>query len=350
MSYEQHPPFAVQVEATEGCNLSCTFCAMNSIRESNGGPYYYMETATAEFIASEMAKHGWTSRIEFAMHGEPSMNENLHELVAAFRKHLPNNQIMVTSNGGGFLGKLHRIPQLFEAGANILALDNYDSVTIVPRLIKQLTEERVKEWGATLRFYPEDPEGNPHRRLKKGARLITILEDLLTADVGTHSILTNQAGQAFAFNDEQSTARCAKPFRELSIRYDGNVSICCNDFRGVFKVGNVLELGLHDLWQHPRFQAARKKLYHGQRDFGVCKGCNARSYRVGLLPDQRGKMTLPMADAADEQHLKDAMAGLPYGTIQVKRAWDDLKWIKDNDGSIQVHELAKVDQQKVEGK
>ena len=30
--YQQQPPYTVQIELTEGCNLRCPFCGLNGIR------------------------------------------------------------------------------------------------------------------------------------------------------------------------------------------------------------------------------------------------------------------------------------------------------------------------------
>ena len=67
--------------------------------------------------------------------------------------------------------------------------------------------------------------------------------------------------------------------------------------------------------------AARVKLYHGQRDFGPCNGCDARSYRTGLLPDKFGKVSLPLPTKEVEEDLKAALSAGPY-TQPVKRPWE----------------------------
>lgn len=115
MIYKQDPPFCIDLEVTEGCNLRCDFCGIQAIRESTGD-YRFMTVYKAEAIAKSIAKAGWTSRIEMSGHGEPSMNQHLEEIIGVFRKHLPKNQILVTSNGGGFLGKVERVEKLFKAG------------------------------------------------------------------------------------------------------------------------------------------------------------------------------------------------------------------------------------------
>jgi radical SAM protein with 4Fe4S-binding SPASM domain len=318
MSYEQESPNAIQVEMTEGCNLYCNFCGLQGIREKGKHDFKFLTVGLAGEIADRIAKAGWTSRIEFAMHGEPTMNPNCAAIIATFRYALPKQSIMVTSNGGGLLkGDLTlNVDTLFKAGLNVLLLDNYEYVNIVPKIKAQYTGEHM------IYEYPSNAEANPHHRRKPDEHDIVVVQDISKADAGTHSVLNNHSGAAFPPNDKGVGKRCAKPFRELSIRWDGNVALCCNEWRGVYKIGRVQDYAtITELWNHERFYAARQKLVIGERDFGECKGCDAMSYRVGLLPDKYGKETMPLPDATTQRILDEACAGAPL-TQPVLRPWE----------------------------
>ena len=151
--------------------------------------------------------------------------------------------------------------------------------------------------------------------------MVSFIQDISLADKGTHSLLNNHAGSGSPPNQNKQGKRCAKPFRELSVRWDGNVAICCNDWRGLYKCGNVVKDGLNAVWQSKAMGAARVKLYQGQRDFGPCNGCDAHSYRVGLLPDKYGKDSLPLPDSTTLADIDDALRGDPY-TQPVLRPWE----------------------------
>jgi len=321
--YVQAPPYCIQVEPTEGCNLACTFCGIHGIRPHGTrayATYRFLTVELAHTIAQLIAESGWTPRIEFAMHGEPTLNPALPDIVAVFRGWLPRHQLMLTTNGVALLqpGFGPRATELFEAGLTILALDNYASLKdIVARQARQYTRVPVYE-------YPQDRRGNPHRRVRPGERFVSILQDISLTSTGTHSQgqLGNHAGAAAPKDFSAMGRRCAKPFRELAIRWDGAVAICCNDWRGDWKVGRVQEaVSLERLWQSPPFQAARRRLYHGLRDRGPCHGCNHVSFRPGLLPDPRGRLTLPLPLPEDEAIITAALAGAPY-TAAVRRPWE----------------------------
>lgn len=321
-NYQQEPPFAVQIEMTEGCNFRCTFCGLNGIRGAKPD-YKFMTVETAAVIANEIARCGWHARIEFAMHGEPSFNPKRNDIIKAFREALPKNQLMMTSNGSGFVkNSCQQITDIMAAGLNVLALDDYEGANMVPRIRDSINHASVKQAPFLTFDYPEDGlEYSPHRRWPVSTHRVIYIKDISKADDGTHATLNNHCGAAAPPNNSAQGKRCAKPFRELSIRWDGSIAICCNDWRGEFKVGNALKTPLDALWNHERFQAARRFLYAGQRTFKPCEGCDALSYKVGLLPDHRGKVQLPAPSAADRKIVAAAVRGATLTQI-VLRPWE----------------------------
>lgn len=322
MAYKQEPPYAVQVELTEGCNLRCGFCALNGIRGKENN-FKFADRAMIKSLFKQMSKLGWNPRVEFAMHGEPTMHPEYHELIKTARQAAPRLQLMMTSNGGGLLkapGARENIMALFDAGLNVLALDDYEGIRICEKVRSKLADEPID--GVKIYEYPTDKDGNPHARRSLASKSIILIQDISQATKGTHSNLTNQGGTAAPPDKSMHGKRCAKPFRELSVRWDGNVAICCDDWRGVYKCGNVVTDGLEEVWNGAPFRAARRFLYQGDRaGLNPCKGCNVRSYRTGLLPDKYGKVSLKAPTSADQETARSAMSGDPY-TAPVLRAWE----------------------------
>ena len=114
---------------------------------------------------------------------------------------------------------------------------------------------------------------------------------------------------------------CVKPFREFSIRWDGSIAVCCNDWRGEYKIGNIHDTPIEELWQSDPMQAARRFLYNGKRDIDPCRNCDWSGFRLGLLPDPLGKHSLPMPTETDYKIAEDAMAGAPFTPV-VARPWE----------------------------
>lgn len=330
----QPPPFSIQVELTEGCNLRCSFCGLNGIRGKENN-YKFATTDTILNIARQIRDLKWNSRVEFAMHGEPSVHPLMIALLRDFRRIVGSRiHMMMTSNGAGFVKAPNITIDAALESLNVLALDWYENVQLVPKIMDTYQGEY------TIRHYPADQSANPHRRRKPGEHDFVVIQDIAKAEKGTHASLNNHAGSGGPPNDNAKGKRCAKPFRELSVRWDGSISICCNSWLGIFKCGNVNEMTMEQIWHGPEMRAARRKLYHGQRDFGDCKGCDALSYRPGLLPDQRGKLSLPLPTKADESVIAKACSGVSY-TKPVLRPWD-----QDEPTSLRVITLNEWENQK----
>ena len=317
--FVQDPPFTLKVELTQGCNLRCDFCAIAGIQEKQGRDYHFMTLETAERVASEVKRVGWNVRVEFTMHGEPSMNPNRNAIITTFRKHLPRTQLMMTSNGGGLLGGkegiVGNLHALFEAGLNVYAFDAYEAVNIHVK-VEEAFQQYIKT-GGPLPFgyarYPEDRAFTPYQRFPKGTRIFIRLHDISKPQAGTHNHLSNHAGVIKPKNDTMDGRRCARPFRELPIRHDGRVAICCDDWRGKFKIGDVTKTPIDEVWQAPVLQSARRYLYRGMRSaLEPCRGCDSRSHRVGLLPDHMGHVELNEPNAYDVKNVAKAAAGATY--------------------------------------
>lgn len=318
----QEPPFSVQLEPVEGCNLRCGFCGIRGIRErgtlgQQSGPFEYMGVDTAAAVGRQCAEAGWNPRLELAMHGEPTLHPELAELVRVLHHYLPRSPILVLTNGlpwaeaGTFEAEVTR---LFAAGCSTVAVDDYRPHRARDAWID--TEVR----GVVKHRYPEGgPDGNPHRRT--GTKRLVLVHDLADAADGTHSTIGNHAGAGAPPRPEPMDARCARPFREVAVRWDGNVAICCNDWRGTFKVGNVHQVPLPELWQHPALEAARRMLYAGRRDFAPCTGCDHTTTRNGLLPDKKGKATMPEPEPGDAALLAGVTDGPTYTPVVLRR-WE----------------------------
>lgn len=321
---DQEPPNAVQIELAEGCNLRCVVCGLNGIRGKDND-YKFMTADTLHSLMTQIVASKWNPRIEFAMHGEPSMHPDYVGMIAIVRDVFPKAHIMMTSNGGGFLrkpGPLANVVDAFSAGLNVLAFDDYVNAKLVPK-IREAVKDKIYEMGVSVYEYPSQADGNPHQR--KPGKMLTFIEDLINATKGTHSHVNNHGGAGAPPNDHGEGKRCAKPFRELAVRWDGSVAGCCNMWRGVYQCGNVVTDGLDKVWNGKPMGALRTALYHGRRDLvSECSGCDAISHRVGLLPDKFGKESLPTPDQSVKRDIAEAQKRGPL-TAPVLRPWETAK-------------------------
>jgi radical SAM protein with 4Fe4S-binding SPASM domain len=306
------------VELTEGCSLFCDFCGLQGIRERPMQNLKFMSLPTARVLAAHMKLEKWNSRIEFAMHGEPTLNPHFFQIIRIFRDALPKASIMVCSNGSFAkepIAPVNFVRECSKHGVNILAVDAYEySKGFWGKVVASLEEAEYP-----FAWYPDNRDASPHIRSDPIMFRVVMVRDISNETTGTHASLNTHCGAAFPPKTIQEP--CGKPFRELSIRWDGSIAICCNDWRGEYVIGNINDQTLSNLWQHDHFLAARRHLLRGLRTFAPCNKCDARTYRPGLLPDQKGKETMNEPGPGDRVVIEDALADGPL-TEAVKRIWE----------------------------
>ena len=328
-AHVQDPPFAVQVEATEGCNLRCGFCGIRGITSKGpdggslppDGSNHYLTVDLASEFARQIRAADWNPRVEFAMHGEPTLNPKLPEIVAAMRSWLPRQTFMLTTNGIPLLDDWEaNLRILFSSGFDTIAVDNYR-----PYRCEEAFDS-VELPAVHKMRYPEDGRAaSPHARAPRGVRRLLLIKDLVEAAEGNHSQIFNHAGCA-APRDPNASGRCAKPFRELSMRWDGSFAICCDDWRGELPIG-TLDNGIERVWQSDLVNAVRTMLYDGQRVAGPCEGCTHKSTRVGLLPNRMGRGHLEPPTDADLDLIRSS-SGRRTGawlSTPVRRRWEPVE-------------------------
>lgn len=313
---KQHPPFSVTVEPTEGCNLGCEFCGLRGMREKGTTPFFFMSVETAERIASQMALAGWKSKVIFANHGEPTLNKNLFEIIAVFRKHLPKAVLHMFTNGCN-INRAKDVEEyldnLYKAGLNNIILDCYEEDgdwNFVNDIDLEKYNVVVYENGVPLFSTNLKPR-------------ILVVPPIQNSNTSTRR-LSNHAGAAFPLDKSFNNKRCSFPFRDMVVRHDGNVNLCCDDFRGEYPIANIHDMDIEDIWQHERFQAARIMIYNRDRGFRPCDGCTNLSVRVGLLPDPQGQEEMPpITDEVREFAQSVSRNNKPLSKIIIKRPWEE---------------------------
>lgn len=284
--YVQHPPYSIEIEPTEGCNLGCSFCGLRGMRKKGTTPWYFMTLVKAEETARKIAEAGWKSTIYFCGHGEPTLNKNLLEIIRIFRKHLPNNVFSLVTNGYGFKHGIFEIKSFFDEleklHFNDVIFDVYSDNgdwTAIDEITDRYDIKIIGRDGEKYNYYGKNMRVSIYPlEVDKNGRLFRIMD--------------NHCGAASPedYSERRVNKRCQKPFRLLFIRWDGQVCLCCDDFRGQYKIGNVSDFDtITELWNSPAFQAARIMLFIGKREFKPCYGCSYSPVRAGLLPDPSAK-------------------------------------------------------------
>ena len=85
--------------------------------------------------------------------------------------------------------------------------------------------------------------------------------------------LPNYAGNIPQTFSKENLGFCNYPFRKLTIAYNGDVLLCCDDFMYKTSFGNVMTDNLIDCWNNPELNTIRLSLLDNKR-IGLCERCN----------------------------------------------------------------------------
>lgn len=329
--YEQYPPLLIEIEPTEGCNLGCSFCGLRGIRKKGTTPFKFMSVENANEIALKIKKEKWNSKIMFAGHGEPTLNTNLLEIIKIFRKELPINDLSIITNGAGFRNGNFEIKnfckELYGIRFNDLVFDIYSNNGDWNEVLKVKNDYKVIMFGEEKKGDECFSNKMPYNKTSKNHfRIILYPLELSSDKSNVYRKMQNHCGAAAPLDYSKENVTCTKIFRELFIRWDGNVAICCDDFRGQYHIGNILgEFSAKEIWNHERFQAARIRLFNKDRKFLPCHGCNCPPNKAGFIPDITGgkdKRFMPTKISQDVISItKDAYLKNGLTTI-IKRKWE----------------------------
>jgi uncharacterized radical SAM superfamily protein len=313
-----YKPNVVQIEFVQGCNRRCSFCGTRGL------------SSELQFIDEEVLKKecklieasGYKPRILLSGHGENTLHPDFYHLVVVMRRLMPNAWIQIMTNGQSIRHNIKNLQKMFIAGINDVTIDEYsDSRFDMDEFIPELEELRVNQnirvehaiMGPGVPLYM--PKNSAFRRL-------LLVPPIDLDEITMSRVLTNHCGAGAPPNTKKAGITCTKVFRELSFRWDGNVALCCQDFRGQYKVANVMDEGIEtfdDLWRHPRLEAARRVLFHDKRTFFPCKICDTPALRPGLLPDQRGKQ---MMEQPTEKDYLIVNKRYPALSVMRRRPWE----------------------------
>lgn len=238
----------IEIETINRCNGSCSFCPVNckvDPREKK-----VMEKDLFEKIVEELAGMDYAGRFTTFSNNEPLLDERIIDFNHYARKRLPKARMHLFTNGT--LLTLDKFKALTEV-LDELIIDNYQQEL---KLIKPCREirEYVKE----------------HPKLAKKVTIVLRKP---------REILTSRGGTAPNRSEvgDYGKDRCVLPFKQLIVRPDGKISLCCNDAVGTYTLGDLTKESIQDIWYGQKLQTVRNCLYEGRENWGKCRYCDAFS-------------------------------------------------------------------------
>ena len=293
-------PKSVKVELTARCNYRCGFCALR-MRDCQPGADEDMPLEDFKRISREMREAGVVELGLFYL-GESFMNTEL--LIAACeyaKQELEYPYVFLTTNGSRATRRSLR--RLMQAGLDSLKFSvNAHSpeqfveiMGVKERLYEKALDaiqdaaEIKEELGASTNIYASSImyDGEQQEKMEE------LVETRVRPYVQEHYWLPLYSMGAVATQREEELGYkptagnqgrvgglvkplpCWSAFSEGHVRSDLEVSVCCFDADGRFRVGNLKDHSWMEIWHNEQFQELRRAHLAKNLKGTVCEDCIA---------------------------------------------------------------------------
>lgn len=238
----------IEIETYNRCNGGCGFCPVSTKNESR--PECKMDEKVFKKIIDELGALNYSGRLALFSNNEPFLDDRILYFHEYAREQVPNARMHLFTNGtlltmDKFIDVMKYLDELI--------IDNYNQdLNLIPNC------KRIKE------YCEEHPE-----MFKRVTIVLRKPQEVLTSRGGDAPNSVEKISYA--------NAKCILPFRQMIIRPDGKVSLCCNDPLGKNTLGDTSKESLVDIWNNDRFKMVRKCLADGRGNWKHCEYCDTVS-------------------------------------------------------------------------
>lgn len=262
-------PSTIGIETSSLCNRACVFCPNATHKRDDE----FMPEEMFIKILNDLAAVGWAKNLHLYRYNEPMRDKRLLDLIALATATLPGVCVMLNTNGDYFRSK-DDIMRFFDKGGRHLQINiyssDYDSEKAEEAATKRFNV--IQGWVNELSETVGIMQGRSLYNYSKERRCNVVWKGELEGFKGTMK-LTNRGG-ILGTIPEPLRKGCTRPFRNMNINWQGDVLLCCQDYHGVVKFGNVMDKSVSELWNSYALNVYRVKLLGKDRRIPVCDQCD----------------------------------------------------------------------------
>ena len=235
----------IEIETVNRCNGSCSFCPVN--RNNDTRQYAVMTDELFKSIIVQLAQMQYAGRVLLFSNNEPFLDDKIIERHRYVKEQLPSASLHLYTNG------------------TLLTIDKFKEI------IKYLDELIIDNYQQELQLI------KPCREIVDYCRKYPDLKEKVTIVLRKpDEILSNRGGDSPNRKDKVSypEAKCVLPYKQLIVRPDGKVSLCCSDPLGRNTLADLTKETILEAWNNQKFQTVRESLYNGRKNWGHCMYCD----------------------------------------------------------------------------
>lgn len=248
----------VDFETITTCNRRCSYCPNSIYERGLAKNKKLMNENIFKKIVKELAEINFSGQIRPVFYGEPILDDRLESWIAYLKENLPRSEIVVFTNGDFLTFDLYK--KFTTAGADFFVISNHDGGNM-PNTHRIFLDNFKK-----INYSGEGYVGEAAYSLD-GKNIAIVYRNPSKMN------LYNRGGLMKKINNLKFKPICRLPSENLTIDWQGNVILCCNDYLSSIKLGNLREKTILQTWSNPVFSKIRKDLKKGILNLEICKTC-----------------------------------------------------------------------------
>jgi len=248
----------IELCITELCTRKCSFCP-RSDSKVYANQKLFMSSETMNNIALKCLNEGYEGDFHVSGFGESLTHPKFEELMYILRNKLPNNFIVLTTNGD-LLNET--TIQSIKKNFNKVIVSCYDGPAE--------RDQFIKFFEANAFFNYE-------------IRELWFNTEETTQSLMLRNNFNNRSGSVSVdLPNYYTNSPCYLPFYKLVLDWNGNALICCNDWKRAHTgFGNINTNSLSEIWHGSEFVKTRAELINSKRISPACKNCNIEGTLIG---------------------------------------------------------------------
>ena len=272
--YEIDPPFPrqIQVETSNICNHSCSFCAYTKMGRKKG----HMDKGLFKRLVKEAYDCG-AREIGLFAGAEPLTCKWLDEYIE-YSVSLGYEYTYISTNGA--LGNPEKYKRLLDAGLNSIKFsvnagnrssykrvhgrDDFEKVIENIRFVANYRSEVTQQVYLGVSFVGTETTKDEFEALVD--RLDNSVDEIIFYEA------SNQSGQMPEL-PLPPYRDCHLPFNKAHISREGYLKACCNDYENLLAIEDLNSMSLIEAWHSPRFKNLRKLHLTDTLEKTVCANC-----------------------------------------------------------------------------
>ena len=286
-------PYTLAIDPCNLCNFRCKFCAMQSSNEPRNYQKQMMPLSLFKKIMDDLSRFPDKLKVlRINGQGEPLLNEDIIEMIRYAKAKGVADFIETITNGSRLNPEFNK--KLVESGIDRIRIsveavdeEGYQEIAGVKINFEEFLSnirdlyERSGD-GCEIYIKPVDAAVDTQEKKARYYQLFEEICDQIFID-GVIPLWSDwdELNQNFEVRktgmhgqELRAVQVCPYPFYSLIVNADGEVTVCCADWRRKLVVGDLKIQSLHDIWHGEPLRAFWKDLLLGKKDaYEMCRKC-----------------------------------------------------------------------------